>query len=688
MLKQLRRRLLAALGYDPDPIVVSFWSGPLNLCQRMQNEVELLLPQYRHVIVSQEPVPGRCSLRLEPGPPFEMFARLRRSLRGKRIGMAPVLFGTGPAGEPLRQIAFLLAPTKILAYNPQLERLHLRLMDFITGFLFLAGMPLDRARLRPRWWPMPHRGTVAPDEVQIVEGRPASPTRAPAAVLTPFKPWPLTHGGAVRMYSLLREAALEFDIHLFCFLEPGEEPTAGPLDGICHRITYVAKPHYREPRWSTLAPPETREYRSPAMERELSRFRAAHPGAPVQIEYTQLAGYAGDILVEHDVTFDLYRQVHDRSRTLPSWWNWWRWRRFERRALRHFPHVVAMSDKDAALTARACELIPNGVDLERFSFEPESPGEQVLFVGSLRHFPNAEAFRFLCDEIWPRVLQARPSARLVVVAGPDAKRHWQRPLPAAPSLTLHEFVADVAPLYKAANLVVIPTLFSAGTNLKALEAMSSGRAIVSTPSGVAGLGLLNDESVVIASGAAEFADAVASLLADPLRRESLARAAASVARGQFGWRPLGVRQREIWRRFQEPALRIRAIDSPDHPSILAIQQSSAGAAQWDLPGYPPASTWVAELNGSAVGFLAARDLSNREFEMLNLAVTPRWQRHGIARRLIEHALASLPGQWFLEVRESNHAARSLYAALGFQPVGRRSGYYRDPIEDALILKRC
>ncbi|MEP7364344.1 MAG: glycosyltransferase, partial [Acidobacteriota bacterium] len=524
-----RRRLLAAFGYDPDPVVVSFWSGPVALCERMQAEVEALLPQYRHVIVTQGPIEGRCSLHVEPGPPFEMSNRLRQALRGKRIGMAPVLFGTGPEGEPLRQVALLLAPTKILAFNPNLERLHLRLMDFITGFLFLAGMPLDRARLRPRWWwPVPEQRTFAPDSVQIVDGRPASPARSPAAVLTPFKPWPLSHGGAVRMYSLLREAALEFDIHLFCFLEPGEAPAPGPLTTLCHRITYVPKPHYREPRWSTLAPAETREYHSAAMHRELARFRAAHPKAPIQIEFTQLAGYRGDILVEHDITFDLYRQIYDRSRTLPAWWDWWRWHRFERRALRRFQHVVAMSGKDAPLTSRPCDVIPNGVDLARFSFEPELAGQQVLFVGSFRHFPNAAAFRFLWMEIWPLVLAKCPSARLTVVAGPDAQSHWhtftgQDCLPAAPSLTLHEFVADVAPLYKAANLVVIPTLFSAGTNLKALEAMSSGRTIVSTPSGVAGLGLTNGESVVVSSTAQEFAHAVATLLANPPRREVLAR---------------------------------------------------------------------------------------------------------------------------------------------------------------------
>ena len=85
----------------------------------------------------------------------------------------------------------------------------------------------------------------------------------------------------------------------------------------CARVVLVEKPRYREPRWSTLLPPEVHEFRSPAMRQAIAR------GAPrlraskrLQVEYTQLAEYGGDILVEHDVTFDLFGQIARRERTL------------------------------------------------------------------------------------------------------------------------------------------------------------------------------------------------------------------------------------------------------------------------------------------------------------------------------------------------------------------------------------
>ena len=92
-------------------------------------------------------------------------------------------------------------------------------------------------------------------------------------------------------------------------------------------------PRYREPRWSTLVPPEVAEFRVPLMKRLLLDF----PARLLQVEYTQMASYGGDVLVEHDITQDLYRQIHEREHTVSSWWNWWRWRRYENKAIAAAP---------------------------------------------------------------------------------------------------------------------------------------------------------------------------------------------------------------------------------------------------------------------------------------------------------------------------------------------------------------
>lgn len=79
-----------------------------------------------------------------------------------------------------------------------------------------------------------------------------------------------------------------------------------------------------------------------------------------------------------------------------------------------------------------------------------------------------------------------------------------------------------------------------------------------------------------------------------------------------------------------------------------------------------------------------------EAELANLAVVPSLRGHGIGAALLDRAMADARGAgcvvMHLEVRESNSSARALYASRGFEMVGRRKRYYREPIEDALILR--
>ena len=80
-----------------------------------------------------------------------------------------------------------------------------------------------------------------------------------------------------------------------------------------------------------------------------------------------------------------------------------------------------------------------------------------------------------------------------------------------------------------------------------------------------------------------------------------------------------------------------------------------------------------------------------ESDMMNVAVCPESRRRGIAERLIISLIEALKTReshcLSLEVRASNAPAIGLYQKLGFQQVGRRPNYYRNPREDALILRK-
>jgi len=103
------------------------------------------------------------------------------------------------------------------------------------------------------------------------------------------------------------------------------------------------------------------------------------------------------------------------------------------------------------------------------------------------------------------------------------------------------------------------------------------------------------------------------------------------------------------------------------------------------------SYWVVAVNDDqVVGYIGSQS-SIDETDIMNVAVHPDWRRRSIAEKLIDALIEELKKRGshalLLEVRASNAPAIALYEKLGFQQVGRRKNYYRNPKEDALILRK-
>ena len=105
----------------------------------------------------------------------------------------------------------------------------------------------------------------------------------------------------------------------------------------------------------------------------------------------------------------------------------------------------------------------------------------------------------------------------------------------------------------------------------------------------------------------------------------------------------------------------------------------------------PLSLWLVCVEADRVlGYVGSQTVLG-ESDMMNVAVCPESRRRGIAERLIISLIEALKTReshcLSLEVRASNAPAIGLYQKLGFQQVGRRPNYYRNPREDALILRK-
>jgi glycosyltransferase involved in cell wall biosynthesis len=316
--------------------------------------------------------------------------------------------------------------------------------------------------------------------------------------------------------------------------------------------------HYRR---DTPLPDVVEEFASESFRATIKQtVRRWKPGV-VQLEFTQMAQYADacrpakTILVEHDITFDLQRQLlattTDAAARLELDKQLAKWTAFETAAWKSIDCVIAMSQKDvqAVVGAKQVVCIPNGVDTTRFQPSPVAPEpRRLLFIGSFAHLPNLLALEFFLRDVWPRLGN---DFTLHVIAGArhdyflDFYRTRAAIELAKPRIELEGFVSDVRPAYQRAELVLAPLTASAGTNIKVLEAMAMGRAVVSTTAGINGLDLHPGRDVMVADSAEEMAKKIRSLSADPGARHVIEEEARRTALG-YDWQEIAKRQSAIY----------------------------------------------------------------------------------------------------------------------------------------------
>lgn len=139
--------------------------------------------------------------------------------------------------------------------------------------------------------------------------------------------------------------------------------------------------------------------------------------------------------------------------------------------------------------------------------------------------------------------------------------------------------------------------------------------------------------------------------------------------------------------------------APERADEIAALHGQLFDPPWDaesvtqLIEHPAAAAFVAQMRDSKAlaGFLIAQ-IAADEAEILSIGVAPEWQRRGVARHMVEGLVRAARRaevkRLFLEVAVTNSAANRLYRGLGFEPVGRRLGYYQrpgaDPV-DAVVL---
>jgi glycosyltransferase involved in cell wall biosynthesis len=211
-------------------------------------------------------------------------------------------------------------------------------------------------------------------------------------------------------------------------------------------------------------------------------------------------------------------------------------RRLERTWLPRFSEVLVTSEGDAAAVlgiapeARV-RVYPNAIPWRPAPRLAED--DAVVFSGNMEYHPNTSAVRFFRREVWPRLRERWPGLvwRLLGKNSAAVSQFTSGDTRIEVVGAVEDAVRELA----RAKVAVAPLLAGSGTRLKILEAWAAGVPVVSTFLGAEGLPVRQGEHLLLADGAAEFAEAVSRLLASKALRREVGLAGRLLLEKEFTW---------------------------------------------------------------------------------------------------------------------------------------------------------
>lgn len=369
-------------------------------------------------------------------------------------------------------------------------------------------------------------------------------------------PYPPYRGDKLKIYNLARILQKNHELHLLTFLQDDEDYQYLPeLEKIFKKVTLV--PHYQKDSllqtFKTIFSKEPLQvgfFKSKKMKKAIDKVLAEDEFDAVHVQHLRLAQYWFDKkniprILDLPDAYSLYWKRRIKSSSgLKRWFNSIEFKRvFDYEdILSEFETSLVCSREDLVYLKKEkkienVQLLPNGVDCERFSFSGNDYAEdkKILFTGNMDYAPNVDAVVHFAEDILPIIRAAIPDVQFVIAG--------QRPVEKVlnlkgPGVEVTGFIQDLSQVYREAAIVVAPLRFGAGTQNKVLEAMATGIPVVSRNIGFKGLGAAQGEGIFLALEAQEFAETCIKLLQDRQLRADTGRKGQELIRKQFDWKAI------------------------------------------------------------------------------------------------------------------------------------------------------
>ncbi len=389
--------------------------------------------------------------------------------------------------------------------------------------------------------------------------------------LTSRLPFPPDRGDRVRTYSFLRHFSREHDITLLSFIaNDNERLLAKELAPYCEEMHLVRLPRWKSALSAALngwrdVPLQTLYYRSRQMAAVIDHLLASRPIDAAYVHLFRMAPYLEN-------RPELYRILdftdlisYELRTSLPYQSTLWRslYRleepriaRYEKAVGAQFNEVWFISERDRELYGQSeqqvrQQVIPNSIDEVLLMVDPQGiDSSKLLFVGHLEVNHNVDAARYLAREIMPLIRSEIPDCELQIVGAGDKGRVAD--LDNLPGVSVLGFVPDLRSVFVECAISVAPLRFSAGIQVKVVQAMAAGLPVVTTGAVCMGVGAEPGRDLLVADDAHDFAGQVIRLLQDRQLRRQIGAAGRDFVRIQFTSQAAVERLRDIERTVGGP----------------------------------------------------------------------------------------------------------------------------------------
>ncbi len=388
-------------------------------------------------------------------------------------------------------------------------------------------------------------------------------------------PFPLDHGHHLRTANVLKCLAEDHDIYFLGFSK--NENINGPvqdLERFCASTDIFLIPEGKF-RWRfylglllnliSLLPFAAKKYHLPAVHKRIRKLLVEEKIDLIHIDATWLALYYQDfknypsILTTHNVESDrLLGWIKIEKNFITKIYLYFQYIKllcFERSLWQKFDRCIVVSERDKEILSKnsiRCEfsVIPNGVDVNYFRPNPSiMEMNNLVWVGPMNDPYNRDAVNYFVKDIYPLIVKNVPEIQVNFI-GVSPTSYLRKIAERDKRINVLGYVQDIRPYVDQATIYIAPLRAGGGTKLKVLNALSQGKAVVTTSIGAEGITGVSNSNILIADDPGEFAKKTEYLLRNLHIVKQMGQNGRDLVMKYYDWGIIYKKIKQIYRTFE------------------------------------------------------------------------------------------------------------------------------------------